>query len=156
MKTQLISSIMTRSLYLIDVNSSLIKAKNLMKKHGIHHLPVVLNEELVGILSENDLEKVEYLNQLVDDEEVELHIYEEFSIRDLMSADVTTLNVHTSTIEDAVSIFKNRNFQCLPVLDGKALVGIITTTDLFKQMQTNEANFMEEPKGMLAFDQFVD
>jgi CBS domain-containing protein len=50
-----VSQFMTSHPWMIDESASLASARKLMTVHRIHHLPVVDDTKLVGIVSERDL-----------------------------------------------------------------------------------------------------
>jgi acetoin utilization protein AcuB len=79
-----------------------------------HHLPVVDDGRLVGILSDRDL----YAPGLDDDDEVET----------VMSTDLFTTTPH-EPLSDAALRMLSEGINALPVVDGEMLVGVITTTD---------------------------
>ncbi len=52
-----VEDIMTRKLIVIERDEPLTKASILMKKNNFHHVAVVHNKKIVGMLSTKDLEK---------------------------------------------------------------------------------------------------
>jgi acetoin utilization protein AcuB len=61
MDTPSVSHYMTAQPWTIDRKSTVREAHDLMKEHGIRHLPVVDDGELVGVVSERDLQMIESL-----------------------------------------------------------------------------------------------
>jgi CBS domain-containing protein len=49
-----ITDLMQKNVITIDQQASIFEAKELMKKHNIHSLPVVMNNRLIGIITSND------------------------------------------------------------------------------------------------------
>ena len=95
------------------------EALTVMRHAGIHHLPVVDNGELSGILSMRD----------VPDETAMLRV-----------GDVMTRCVHTCGINErvgrAVDLMIEHRINSIPVVSDKgAVVGIITSTDLLKYLR---------------------
>ncbi|MFZ9004575.1 MAG: CBS domain-containing protein, partial [Robiginitalea sp.] len=91
----------------------------MMKWNNIHHLPI-LNDanELSGLLTWSD----------VGHHEEDEQIYK-ISIRDLMRKDLVTISPKAS-VKEAKEKMKKHKVKGLPVVVGKALVGIVTTNDL--------------------------
>lgn len=135
MNTTPITDIMTRQVHTIDVKEDVIKARNLMDKYEINHLPVTEDGKLVGILSSNDMRQAIYLSGFVGERLESGTIFKSLSLDELMTENVQTLTTK-STMEEAIQIFGSSCFQCLPVVDGDSLVGIITTKDLFASILT--------------------
>ncbi|MFQ5715399.1 MAG: CBS domain-containing protein [Candidatus Scalinduaceae bacterium] len=53
--TMSVSDIMTRRVYTVDEECSLVRALSMIKKHNINALPVVRNNKLIGIVSNADI-----------------------------------------------------------------------------------------------------
>jgi len=135
MKARPISEIMTKQVHYINASDEVIQARNLMDKYNIHHLPVMDENKLVGILSANDINQVEYLCEFVGEKLDEGTIFKSLSIEELMTENVLSLNVTATTME-AAQVFSNASFQSLPITENDELVGIVTTKDLFSAFLT--------------------
>ncbi|WP_424963448.1 CBS domain-containing protein [Ekhidna sp.] len=136
MKTRLISEIMTKQVHHIDINDPVINTRNLMDKYEIHHLPVMENGKLVGMLSANDLNRVQYLCDFIGEKLEESTVFKSLSIEELMTEKVQSLTTN-ATIEEAAQVFSNASFQSLPILEKDELVGIVTTKDVFAAFLEN-------------------
>lgn len=136
MKTRPISEIMTKQVHYIDINDSVINARNLLDKYEVNHLPVMENGNLVGMLSSNDLKQVQYLCDYIGERLEESTIFKSLSIEELMTENVKAISTD-GTIAEAAEIFSNASFQSLPVLENDELVGIVTTKDLFAAFLTD-------------------
>lgn len=127
-----VSDIMTKQVVTLCINDRLIKAETLFKKHKIHHIPVVENKHIVGMLSWNDLLRVSFADavdtegQLLDNE-----VYNLFDVEKIMTSRVTNISPETS-IKKAAKLFVKEKFHALPVVEEDDLVGILTTTDIIK------------------------
>ncbi len=53
--TMTVSGIMTRKVYTVDEECSLVRALSMIKKHNVRALPVVRNGKLIGIVSNVDI-----------------------------------------------------------------------------------------------------
>ena len=133
MKTDLpVSEIMTRNILKLSLSDQLSSAEAMFKKNHIRHLPVVHEERIVGMLSYNDLLRISFADAVnEDEEEVETTVYEMFSIQQVMTKKVVSINSDTS-IREAGRLFLQHDFHALPVVDNDRLVGIVTTTDIIR------------------------
>jgi acetoin utilization protein AcuB len=128
----LVKERMTRDPISIRPDTPVTEAQAMMKREKIHHLPVLdKDDRLVGIVTEKDLL---YASPSVA---TTLSVYEMTSLLAKLSVDrMMTRNVVTIgedvPIEEAARIMADRKIGGLPILRGKALVGLITETDLFK------------------------
>ncbi|WP_052302940.1 CBS domain-containing protein [Archaeoglobus veneficus] len=89
----------------------------LFKKYEISAVPVMKNDELVGIVTRKDI----------------LRKIEEDQLALLMTPDPVTVQASDS-INKVVEILSTTPFRRLPVLDGKKLVGIITVRDIIAKI----------------------
>lgn len=125
-----VSKIMTSNLVLLNITDTLEKAESLFKKHNIRHIPVVNNNEIVGMLSYTDLLRISFADAVYEEEDhVDTIVYNMFTLQQVMVKTVTCVQV-TDTIYDVAKILAKENFHALPVEENGKLVGIVTTTDL--------------------------
>jgi acetoin utilization protein AcuB len=128
----LVKERMTRNPIFIRPDTPVTDAQAMMKKEKIHHLPVLDKEErLVGIVTEKDLL---YASPSVA---TTLSVYEMTSLLAKLKVDrVMSKDVVTATedmpLEEAARIMADRRIGGLPIVRGKALVGMITESDLFR------------------------
>jgi len=108
----------------------------LMRDMGqqIHHLPVVEDGKLVGILSDHDVRRALALNkieQIIHPELQNRLIEEGFNAGGIMSKNVET-TTPTATLQSAARRLTEKEIGALPVLEGETLAGIITETDILR------------------------
>ena len=123
---------MTRNPIFIRPDTPVTEAQALMKREKIHHLPVLDKEEkLVGIVTEKDLL---YASPSVA---TTLSVYEmtsllaKLKVEKVMSREVISV-AEDVPLEEAARIMADRGIGGLPIVRGKAVVGIITESDLFR------------------------
>lgn len=133
-KREPVSHIMTEHVVSLNLTHSLEDAEKLFKKHNIRHIPVVSGDELIGMLSLTDLLRISFVDNFGGDEgRIDTAVYNMLSIDQVMVSNPTAVDVET-TIRDVAEILSKREFHALPVVEGKKLVGIVTTTDLIKYL----------------------
>ena len=128
-KNEPISSIMTKELVTLNLNDSLYSAEKRMKVNHIRHMPVVDGDELIGLVSLSDLQRVSFIDAYSKEGTEDTPVYNMLSIRDLMIKNPLTASPKT-TILEVSKLLASKEFHSLPVVDDGKLVGIITTTDL--------------------------
>jgi acetoin utilization protein AcuB len=128
----LVGERMSKPVITVRQETSLPEALDLMHKEHIRRLPVVNKRgELVGIVTEADLLKAS------PSDATTLSIYEvtyllsKLTMDRLMTKKVITVTEGTP-LEEAARIMADNNLSGLPVMRGKALVGMITETTLFR------------------------
>lgn len=131
-KNEPISKVMSSSPISVHEGDPVSKVKQIIEEKGIHHVPVVSGERLIGIISWSDLLRVsfgEYGNQ--DGRQLDSLLDHTYTVTGLMSANPVSIPLG-ATVRDAARILAEGNFHALPVCDGEKLVGIVTSTDLLK------------------------
>lgn len=133
-KREKVSHIMTKNLKTVDVlKNDLHDAKSMMETHGIRHLPVLNNGDLIGIISLTDIMRISYGASYGQEGLVEKAIFDAMNIAQVMAYHPTTINSLT-TIKEAAEILSTKEFHALPVVDNGQLIGIVTSTDLIKYL----------------------
>lgn len=124
-----VSEIMTREVVYAGLDNTFSQVRDLFLDFKLHHLPIVDNENLIGIISTNDvirvvLKKANLVKNPDDDSLNEIFQLDEFMTKSPINIAPDT------TVDRAVKIFNEHNFQALPVVEMGKLVGIITLKDI--------------------------
>ncbi len=120
--------IMTKDIVSVTPDTPLGKVRELLLKKGIHHVPVLEDKKLVGLITTWDMFK---LGKSADD-------YADMKAYELMTTHLATLSPDDH-IGAAAEVFEEHLFQAIPVVnDNKELVGLITTHDLLDYQYTKE------------------
>ena len=134
MRDLAINRIMTTDPTTVGPDDSVATAKQLLESEGIHHLPVVEDGILVGILSSADLLKVHVLRGRSE-------ALSAIKVKQVMESDPVTLGVFADLIDVATKLGEG-GFHALPVVEAdNVLVGIVTSTDLINHV------LMQVPRG---------
>lgn len=130
----LVSDYMTSRVVTIDPETSLMEVQRIMGVERIRALPVMKEENLVGLITRTDVLSVDpsrlvgYLNQ-----EAALKILNR-TVDEFMTRDLITISPDTNLVE-AAKMMMEYKIHCLPVIsDEKRMVGIITESDLFRMV----------------------
>jgi len=127
-----VAKIMTRKVLRIGMDDTLETMHEIFQKHKFHHLLVVEEDELVGVISDRDLlkEVSPFLNTLSEDYRDKQTLGKK--AHQIMTRKAISVDGSTS-IEDAAKILLRKNISCLPVLtpEGK-LEGILSWKDLLR------------------------
>ena len=120
-----IEAIMSTNLITVPPSASLAEARSLMHENRIHHLPVMEDDTLVGLVTLTNV--LAATDSFLRDDNSRIHATE-IGIQDMMVTDLATVDVNAS-LRHAALFLEKHSIGCLPVLDGEKLVGIITDTD---------------------------
>lgn len=104
-----------------------------MREAQVHHLPVLEGEQLVGILSDRDLRRPDWVDE-APDLSYPYELDDNLSVADLMTSHPVTVHTYEPLLHAAELVHKH-GFGALPVLDkGGHLVGILTKGDLVRAL----------------------
>jgi len=125
---------MTHNPITIGAHESLAVAAKLFEGNRIHHLPVLAEGRLVGMISKSDflLFKRGFTNN--ENEKME----EEVRMNNYLAKDIMTTKLAKLEPEDkinvALEVFKENLFHAIPIIEGDRIVGIVTTYDIIKRL----------------------
>jgi len=118
-----------------------------MREDDVRHFPVVDDDnKLVGIISDRDLRRPEWVDEAPDLS----HIYnldDELTVKDLMSTNLIVAHTYES-LHKVTKVLIEHRFGALPVLNKEEeLVGILSATDLLQALEMMLAEQKKNKKG---------
>lgn len=123
-----VAQVMNRAVVTVLATQPLAEARRVMTEGGIHHVPVVADGRVVGILSSLDLLRVATGVDALPLQSTG----QALTIASLMSRDVAQIRAD-GTVRQAIELLAARQIHCLPVVDESGLlVGLLTTLDLVR------------------------
>ncbi|WP_223550380.1 HPP family protein [Aestuariivivens sp. NBU2969] len=126
MKRNSIIPVMTKKVVFVSPEQNLLDVKHIYeKKKWHHHIPVLENERLVGMVS-----LVDFMYNIVgagmnDDHEV----YKKLKVKDIMTQKPFYLTTKAS-VEDVAKVLSTQYYHAVPILEDDKLVGIVSTADI--------------------------
>lgn len=130
-----VSKFMSRQPVILAPTDTMDVAEKLFQKHGIHHLPVVENGRLKGMVSFTDyLKIVRELFGGVHEARKNDQVKHAITAHEIMTKNLHSLSP-TDTLGDAIHLFKANRFHSIPVVQGERLTGIITTFDMIEALE---------------------
>ncbi len=127
----LVEKLMQANPTTVAPHDSFYHALTLIRQQGFRHLPVVEFGQLVGIVTDRDLRQAAP-SSATSLEAHELHyLLDKLTVREIMTAKVITVSPDTP-LEEAARLMLRHRIRGLPVLQGGALVGILTDTDILR------------------------
>ncbi len=127
----LVSDWMVTDPVTVTPDTKLFEAQKTMRDGGFRRLPVVAQGRLVGIVTDRDL------REAAPSKATSLSVFElnyllsRLTVKDVMKTAVLTVSPD-DPIERAALLMSEHKISGLPVLDGDAVVGILTITDLLQ------------------------
>ena len=126
-----VKDFMTRKVVYISPDTTIAHAADLMREQGLHRLPVIENDKLVGLVTEGTIAEAS------PSKATSLSIFEmnyllnKTKVKDVMLRDVITVSKFAS-LEDATYLMYKNKVGILPVVDNDQVSGVITDRDIFK------------------------
>ena len=106
-------------------------ADDIMNLGRIRHIPIVEGKRVVGVLSQRDLFRsalVKIMGLTAADQKA---LLKSVPIQEAMSTPVITV-FPDATVKQAARLMMERKIGCLPVVEGDALVGLVTESDVLR------------------------
>lgn len=142
-----VADIMSTSVVTIGADECLDAAEEVMRLGKIHHLPVVEDGQLVGMVAQSDILRAQVSVfaelSMSEDREIKRHI----AAREVMVEDVKTIGPEATAV-DAARMLEGHEYSSLPVVKDGDVVGIITQRDFLSlAIRALEAAQTEAAKG---------
>jgi CBS domain-containing protein len=115
-----VGQFMSTDLFTVGPDDLIDLAASVMDWRHIRHVPVEDDGRLVGLITHRDVLRLLARGGAPAEEAV--------AVRQLMKTDPVTVTPETPTLE-AVALMREHRVGCLPVVEGGALVGIVTASD---------------------------
>ena len=134
---------MTKSLITIKPKDSLRHARERLAKYRINQIPVVVNDKLVGIVTDRDVRDAYPSSlRLFHGKDID-EFGDSHTVEEVMTYNVVTITPETS-VREAAQQLRQRRFGALPVVDQGKLIGIITRSDLLDALLAREVAAEQE------------
>ncbi len=113
---------MSTDLVRAEISEPLSEAVSRMLERDVGCIVVTDKENVAGIVTKGDVLKKAFFRGIEASK---------FSVKKVMSSPVATIN-YDSTLEEAAKLMTANRISKLPVLKGRKLVGIVTSTDVIR------------------------
>ncbi|SES70253.1 tRNA nucleotidyltransferase (CCA-adding enzyme) [Natronincola peptidivorans] len=111
---------------------SIEEVNKIMLRYGHTGMPVIKDDDLIGIISRTDIDKAMQ------------HGLSHAPVKGFMASDVKTIGLDTS-LKDINELLVKNNIGRLPVVENNKIVGIVTRTDLLRMLHgTNHPNWYKK------------
>jgi acetoin utilization protein AcuB len=127
---------MIRDVVTVSPDDDVVTAQTLMAKHGIRHLPVVVeNDVLVGIVTDRDIRSAMpsmVLSETETEKEDQRRRMAAMKVKDIMTRNPVSVSP-VQTLQDAILMMQKFKVGAFPVVDQEGkLKGIISIRDLMR------------------------
>jgi acetoin utilization protein AcuB len=139
-----VTDIMTAKPVSIHQDGTLRDALELLETHHCRHLPVLNSEgQLVGIISDRDCRTALNSPHILREHWQDEQLVNNLRVRMIMTPAPIVVEPDAEAVE-AARLMLNNHINCLPVILGETVVGIVTTSDIliaFMEIHRREQRF---------------
>jgi len=121
MMNEAVETIMIKDLITLGPESSIEHAKEIFKSNSIHHIPIIDEGKLIGIISTSDVWKNNYTPSQ----------FANIQVKEIMSVKILKLDPDDK-IGTAAELFLTNRFHAIPVVKDDFLLGLVTTFDILR------------------------
>ncbi len=121
-------------IFSVTPDTLVIDAIKLMEDKKVGALPVLENDQLVGILSERDYTRKVILNNRSSSDT---------SVKEIMTVNVKTVQP-SQTIDECMVIMSDNHIRHLPVVENGTAVGFLSVMDVVKNIITEKEFIIEQ------------
>ena len=129
-----LSDVMTPNPETVHIGQPLSDAYTLLQSRPFHHVPVVDGDKPVGLISSTDILKLVYDVESNDDRMLRTMLDHQFTLEDAMSTDLLTVRNAESLRKVANHMSTGDVHSVIVVDDDGKLEGIVTSSDLIRQL----------------------
>lgn len=126
-----VRDIMMKGPVTLEADDVLDLADDVMNLGRIRHIPIVEGERVVGVVSQRDLFYSALVKALGFKQREQKDLMRTLRVREVMSKPVITIPPD-ATAKEAARLMAEKKIGCLPVVEGEALVGLVTETDILR------------------------
>ena len=133
-----VKEIMTKDLVVVSPTDRLIHARRQMMEAHVGRVPVLDDEELVGVVTSKDL-----MRAFIDFRKNVPEKYQKSQIKEVLVEYIMsthpTVTTKDATISEVAKIMMETGYNGLPVVEAGKVVGIITQTDILRLIEKLES-----------------
>lgn len=126
-----VSDVMSRKVVSISADDTLRIVDEIMELGHVRHIPVVRGGELVGVVSQSDLLRASLSSVMGIAREETEEFLENLSINEVMSVPAISIEADRP-LQEAARLMADHKIGCLPVVEDKKLIAIVTETDVLR------------------------
>jgi acetoin utilization protein AcuB len=123
---------MSKNVITIDRNALMPEAIELMRRSRVPLLPVMRNQDLVGVVTDSDIKKASASEATSLEIHELLYLINRIKIKEIMTRPPITVQWN-HTVDEAADIMRQKRISGAPVVDNQfRVVGVITQMDILK------------------------
>ena len=129
-----VKQVMRSPIISLHPKNKISEAEEIFRTHPIHHIPIVAGDELVGIISMGDLLLLQGTFEVRDVNALAEYSYKLLTVDEIMVSNPFSIDTEKE-LEDVINLMISKRVNAVPIVDGKRLIGLITSFDIIKLLQ---------------------
>jgi CBS domain-containing protein len=127
-----VGHVMTTDLVTLKLDDTLRLADDLMNLTRVHHFPVLDGDTVAGVINQNDLLHASMVSLVRHPRDPVRDALGDVKVNTVMKP--ATMVSSDTSIYEAAKIMVERELECLLVLKGEKLAGLVSRTDLLREL----------------------
>lgn len=132
MPQKTVGEVMTTDLATLKLNDTLRLADDIFNLTQLRHFPVLDDDKLVGIVNQDDLLHASMASIVRHPENQIREALGVVAVKDVMKPAIRVTS--DTPIYHAAQTMVEKGIECLCVIDGETLLGLVTRTDLLREL----------------------
>ncbi len=128
------NDLMSTKIISLHPKDKMQRVKEVFEAYNIHHIPIMVGNNIVGIISRSDYQQILGIANNSYQEFIKSKIFETHPIEEYMISEIICCDIDTP-LESILDLFLANTIRCIPVVKEGKLEGIITPVDLLKRMK---------------------
>ena len=129
-----VAACMTADPVVITPQTTLLAARQMMRRHDFRHLPVLQDEKLCSLITISDLRRAELaVAAQYKGSQLTALVQQSQTVSEIM-APVSAWIAPQATVAEAAQLLLAHKLSALPVIENEKLVGIVTDSDLLQRL----------------------
>lgn len=124
-----VKEIMSSKLLTLHPKDKLNRAKQIFHEYDIHHIPVVVMNKIVGIISQGDILYLESVVSNSFDRFIQEKKFELNTIDEVMTKDPICMGAESS-VGEVLRTMLDKRINAIPITENDELIGLVTSQDL--------------------------
>jgi CBS domain-containing protein len=131
---RLVRHVMSRPAITVEPMALLLDAALTLRSSAIRHLPVVENGQIVGLLTDRDIQRCAPSRLIPISEDGYNQVFAGTTVSRVMTREPLSVGPDLP-LSEAIVLMQQSRYGCLPVVENGAVVGILTRSDLVDALQ---------------------
>lgn len=129
-----VKDLMKENIISLHPKDKMSRVGEIFDKYAIHHIPVLVNNTVVGIISKSDYLQIVGLADNSYDEFIKTKVLKIHTVEEYMKREVVCCHPD-APIPNVIELFLANEVHSVLVVDGVNLLGIITPSDLLRLLK---------------------